>query len=112
MSECRRLDDLVTHRMSNRNSQPRSASSLNGNVPDRSSTVLLLIDVINDLDFPNNRTLVRKSQSLGKAIAELKSRCKRAGIPVIYVNDNNGKWRSDFSAVLRHSLRRTAPGRA
>ena len=38
--------------MSNRNSQPRSASSLNGNAPDRSNAVLILVDVINDLDFP------------------------------------------------------------
>lgn len=100
-----------THRMSDRNSQSRSASSLNGNAPDRSDAILILVDVINDLDFPNNKELVRNSRTLAKAIAGLKIRCKRAGIPAIYVNDNYGRWRSDFSAVLRHSLRKNSPGR-
>ncbi len=96
--------------MSNRNSPPRTASSLNGNAPDRANAILILVDVINDLDFPNNKELLGNSQKLAKAIASLKGRCKRAGIPAIYVNDNYGKWRSDFSAVLRHSLRRNSPG--
>jgi nicotinamidase-related amidase len=92
-------------------SQPRSASNLEGNVPDRSNAVLILVDVINDLDFPNNEELIRESHVLAKAIARLKFRCKRAGIPVLYVNDNYGKWRSDISAVLNHSLREDSPGR-
>jgi nicotinamidase-related amidase len=85
---------------------------LHGNVPDRSPVVLLLVDVINDLKFPNNAKLVRECGKLGERIAALKRRCKKAGIPTIYVNDNQGKWRSDFSEALRKSLRRNAPGRA
>lgn len=98
-------------RSSNRNSREKSQSSLNGNAPARSDAVLILVDVINDLDFPNNRELVHNSWQLAKAIARLKLRCKRAGIPAVYVNDNYGKWRSDFSAVLKHSLRKDSPGR-
>lgn len=89
----------------------RSESDLDGNAPDRSNAVLILVDVINDLDFPNNRELVRGSRRLAKSIARLKLRCKRVGIPVVYVNDNYGKWRSDFSAVLKHSVREGSPGR-
>ena len=89
----------------------RSESDLHGNAPDRSNAVLILVDVINDLDFPNNRELVRGSRRLAKSIARLKLRCKRVGIPVVYVNDNYGKWRSDFSAVLKHSVREGSPGR-
>jgi nicotinamidase-related amidase len=92
-------------------SPPRSESDLDGNAPDRCNAVLILVDVINDLDFPNNRELVRNSPQLAKSIAQLKLRCKRLGIPVVYVNDNYGKWRSDFSAVLKHSLRENSPGR-
>ncbi len=92
-------------------SPPRSESDLEGNAPDCSNAVLILVDVINDLDFPNNRELVRDSPQLAKSIAQLKLRCKRLGIPVVYVNDNYGKWRSDFSAVLKHSLRENSPGR-
>ena len=85
---------------------------LHGNAPDQAEAVLLLVDVINDLSFPRNDQLVRKSESLGKAIARLKIRCERAGIPAIYVNDNHGKWRSNFASVLKHSLRPEAPGAA
>jgi nicotinamidase-related amidase len=94
-----------------RRTKEQSKLSLDGNVPDRSNAVLLLVDVINDLDFPNNEALIRNSVPLGKSIARLKARCKKAGIPTIYVNDNFGKWRSEFSAVLRHSLRSSSPGR-
>jgi nicotinamidase-related amidase len=72
---------------------------------------LLLIDVLNDLDFPQNEELVRASASLGKHIALLKERCRSAGVPAIYINDNHGKWRSDYNAVLRHCLSQDSPGR-
>jgi nicotinamidase-related amidase len=93
------------HRSSDRN------GDLHGNAPDVSSVVLLLIDVINDLSFPGNKDLVRRSVTLAKSITKLKKRCKRAGIPAIYVNDNWGRWRSDIAAVLRHCLRAQSPGR-
>ena len=84
---------------------------LHGNAPDQSPAVLLLIDVINDLSFPDSKGLIRRSVRLARSIAKLKKRCKRLGIPVIYVNDNRGRWRSDISAVLRHCLRAQSPGR-
>jgi nicotinamidase-related amidase len=84
---------------------------LHGNAPDRSPVVLLLVDVINDLDFPQNEELVRNSVELASHIRDLKRRCAQAGIPTIYVNDNRGKWRSDFAGVIEHSLRQNSPGR-
>jgi nicotinamidase-related amidase len=83
---------------------------LHGNAPDSCPVVLLLVDVLNDVDFPGNSQLLKSVNSLGKNISALKKRCKDAGIPVIYVNDNRGKWRSDFSAVLSHCLRPDSPG--
>jgi nicotinamidase-related amidase len=62
--------------------------------------VLLLVDVLNDVDFPGNSQLLKSIHSLGKNISALKKRCKDAVIPVIYVDDNRSKWRSDLSAVL------------
>ena len=97
-----------------RSSKQRSRGwndDLHGNAPDESGVVLLLIDVINDLSFPGNKDLVRRSVALAKSIAKLKKRCKKLGIPTIYVNDNRGRWRSDISAVLRHCLREQSPGR-
>ena len=69
---------------------------LHGNVPDSCPVVLLLVDVLNDVDFPGNSRSLKSIRSLGKNISALKKRCKDAGIPVVYVNDNRGKWRSDF----------------
>jgi nicotinamidase-related amidase len=38
-------------------------------------------------------------------IAALKSRARQEGVPVLYVNDNFGRWRSDFSAQVDHCLK-------
>ena len=92
-------------------SAPAQNQDLHGNVPDTSRTVLLLVDVINDLDFPGNELLLKQAPVFGRTLASLRSRARRAGIPTIYVNDNRGRWRSDFSAVLKHCLRRQSPGR-
>jgi hypothetical protein len=35
-------------------------------------------------------------------------RCKKVGIPSTYANDNHDRWRSDFSAVLSHCMKRDA----
>lgn len=64
---------------------------LHGNVPDSCPVVLLLVDVLNDVDFPGNEQLLKSIASLGKKIATLKKRCKDARIPAIYVNDNRGQ---------------------
>lgn len=84
---------------------------LHGNAPDSCRVALLLVDVLNDLDFPDNEELVRQSAGLGERIAALKQRCKENDIPVIYVNDNHGRWRSNFTDVLNHSLRLESLGR-
>ena len=39
---------------------------------------------------------------MAKRLAALAHRARDAGIAVIYVNDNFGKWRSDFRALLDH----------
>jgi nicotinamidase-related amidase len=41
----------------------------------------------------------------------LKRRAAAAGVPVIYVNDNFGQWRSDFRQTVAHCTARTLPGR-
>lgn len=84
---------------------------LHGNVPDHSEVVLLIVDVINDLDFPDNEQLVRHSARLADSILALKRRCKSLGIPTIYVNDNRGRWRSDLREVIRQAGRKDAPGK-
>ena len=77
-------------------------ADLHGSAPDKSEVALILVDVINDLDFPEAKQLARFVPALADSIARLKRRAKAAGVPVIYVNDNFGRWRSDFRALIEH----------
>ena len=77
---------------------------LHGNAPDSARVALLLVDVINDLEFAGGEELLAHALPAAKNIASLKRRAKLAGIPAIYVNDNFGKWRSDFKKLISHCL--------
>src|SRR5919112_5261594 len=90
---------------------PAKNEDLHGNVPDKSSVALLLIDVINDLEFSGGEELLRHALPMSKNLAELKRRAKEARVPVIYVNDNFGKWQSDFKKILEHCLEDDVRGR-
>lgn len=68
-------------------------------------TALLLIDVINDFDFPEGAQLLRYALPAAERIADLRKRAYEADIPVIYVNDNFGRWRSDFKQQVDHCLK-------
>jgi len=83
---------------------PGQQYDLHGNAPDTAPVALLLIDVINDLAFPEGKALRKQALPMAKKIAALKRRAKEAGIPSIYVNDNFGRWQSDFQTLLRHCL--------
>lgn len=83
---------------------------LHGSAPDRSPVALLLIDVINDLDFEGNERIVEAAPAMARAVAALKRRAQSAGVPVIYVNDNFGRWRSDFRKQVDHCLQDGVPG--
>jgi nicotinamidase-related amidase len=82
-----------------------SSRDLHGSAPDKSGAALLLIDVINDFDFPEGEELLRLALPVGRNIARLKQRAKAAGIPSIYVNDNFGRWQSDFKKLVDHCRR-------
>jgi nicotinamidase-related amidase len=72
--------------------------------PDKSDTALLLIDVINDLEFVGGEKLLTQALPMAAALAKLKARAKTAGIPAIYANDNFGRWRSDFPRLVQYCL--------
>ncbi len=72
---------------------------------------LLLIDVINDFDFPESDAMLPTAVEAARRIAELKERAETAGIPAIYVNDNFGRWRSDFKAQIEHCLSPKSKGK-
>ncbi|HEX8489679.1 MAG TPA: isochorismatase family cysteine hydrolase [Chthoniobacterales bacterium] len=89
---------------------PAKNPDLHGSAPDKSEIALLLIDVINDLDFPEANRLLRYARPMARKLLRLKKRAKKAGIPVIYVNDNFGRWQSDFRRQVQHCLRETSRG--
>jgi nicotinamidase-related amidase len=83
---------------------PIKSTDLHGNVPDDAKVALLLVDVINDFEFDNGEKLLQLAMPVGKHIAGLKQQAKQAGVPVIYVNDNFGKWQSDLNKIVSHCL--------
>ncbi|MCA1579544.1 MAG: cysteine hydrolase [Acidobacteria bacterium] len=87
------------------------SEDLHGSAPDKSKTVLLLIDVINDFDFEEGEDLLRLAMPAGRNIAKLKERTRAAGIPSIYVNDNFGRWQSDFKKIVAHCRRDDGRGK-
>ncbi len=76
-----------------------------------SRSALLLIDVINDFDFPEAEQLLRHAPQMSHAIEQLTQRARELGMPVIYINDNFGRWQSDFRAQVEHCLSRGGVGR-
>jgi nicotinamidase-related amidase len=80
------------------------SKDLHGSAPDKCSVALLLIDWINDLEFDAGEKLLPQALAAAKATAALRGRARQAGVPIIYCNDNFGKWRSDFRSLLKHVL--------
>lgn len=60
--------------------------------------------MINDLEFPGGERLLEHALPMAAALAHLKQRAKRLGIPIVYVNDNFGRWQSDFRKTVEHVL--------
>ena len=89
----------------------RASHDLHGSAPDKSGAALLLIDVINSFDFPEGDELLQLALPVSKNIAELKKRVKAAGIPCIYVNDNFGRWQSDFKKLVARCTGEDAKGK-
>lgn len=76
---------------------------MHGAVPDRAATVMLILDMFSDFDFEEGRRLASLAIPVAERIRALKARLTRGRVPCIYVNDNLGRWRSDFGTVLRRA---------
>ena len=78
----------------------------------RSSSALLILDLISDFEFEDGARILRAALPIAKRIAALKRRMKRAGIPVIYVNDEPGDWNADRDRLVNRCLQPQVRGRA
>ena len=76
-----------------------------------SRTAVLIIDAINPLDFPGGKAFAKRAIRPARAIARLAERARKAGIPVVFVNDNFGRWRSDLKSLIEFVDRPTCAGR-
>jgi nicotinamidase-related amidase len=81
------------------------------NTRHKSAVVMLIIDVINHFEFPDGDRLLKQAVRIAPKIARLKLRARRLNMPVVYVNDNFGQWRSDMMRLLQYCLRPEARGR-
>jgi nicotinamidase-related amidase len=79
-------------------------ADLHGNAPDNSPTALLIIDMINDLEWPESEKIEQAAIAAAERIARLKKKLKAEKVAVIYCNDNFGRWRSDFREVVDRVL--------
>ena len=61
---------------------------------------LLLIDVINPLDFEGAEALGPAAIRAAEVIARLRTRADNSGTPVVYVNDNYGHWGSEKAKLV------------
>lgn len=79
---------------------------------EKGPAALLIIDMISDFNFEDSDLLFRFVPEVAERIAALKAKAKKAGVPVIYVNDNYGKWQSNFNKLVEHCLEEPGRGRA
>ena len=90
---------------------PNSDKDPHGLVPDRADTALAILDLISDFSFEGGAEIARAALPVARRIARLKARARNAGIPVIYINDAVGRWRSDFPGMVRHCREDNSRGR-
>ncbi len=90
---------------------PARNSDLHGNVPESCPVALLLIDVVNDLEFDGGDRLREHALPMAHRLRALRARAREQGVPVVYVNDNFGRWRSDFRGVVKHCIEDDTRGR-
>lgn len=70
---------------------------------------LLLIDFINPLDFPEAGQLAASAVEAARRTSQMARAARAQGIPVIYANDNFGRWRSDFPTLVNQLRRGSGP---
>ena len=90
----------------------RKRSSARASALPARATALLLIDVVNHFHFPGGETLARRALPMAEKLVKLKARATEAHVPVIYVNDNFGRWQSDFRSLVTQCTSEDCRGRA
>lgn len=60
--------------------------------------------VLTTFQFPDGDAILAGALAIRDDLVRLKARARRASIPVIYVNDNFGDWRSEKEVLIGRCL--------
>ncbi|MFC9731881.1 isochorismatase family cysteine hydrolase [Streptomyces roseolus] len=71
---------------------------------DGTGTALIVIDMLNTYEHEDAETLVPSVRAALPGLRALLERAKAGEAPVIYVNDNFGRWRSHHGEILQAAL--------
>lgn len=66
---------------------------------------LFVVDVLADFDHEDSESLLASFRERGAAMASAIAAARGAGVPVVYVNDDRGRWHSDSPALAREEWR-------
>ncbi|WP_328540480.1 isochorismatase family cysteine hydrolase [Streptomyces sp. NBC_00344] len=67
-------------------------------------TAVIVIDMINTYDHADAELLLSSVHEVVPAVVRLVERAREQDVPVIYVNDNFGEWRSHHGEILDQAL--------
>ena len=77
---------------------PAKNEDLHGNVPDKSPVALLIVDMINDLEWPGGDKLAEQVMPVAKRIRELRDKARALGIPGSRASSSLGRSRPSPTA--------------
>ena len=72
---------------------------------------LVIIDMLNKLDFGGGETMRPHAEAAAEVIAGLREQADAAGAGVIYCNDNFGDWSQDRAELVAEALSPESAGR-
>ncbi|MEW5687955.1 MAG: isochorismatase family cysteine hydrolase [Pseudomonadota bacterium] len=65
-----------------------------------SGVALVVVDMINAMRFPGADAMASAAVGAAEVIADLRRDADRLGVPVVYVNDNDGQWHAERSRIV------------
>ncbi|MGN6799250.1 MAG: isochorismatase family cysteine hydrolase [Gaiellaceae bacterium] len=69
-----------------------------------SGDALVVVDVFNDFDHEDGDRLLESFGERVGTMADVLREARRVKVPVLYVNDEHGRWQSDAPSLVREAL--------
>jgi nicotinamidase-related amidase len=91
--------------------EDRHRASTEDREPAPGGVGLVIVDMMNRLAFDGAEELARAALAIADPILSLREQADRAGVPVIYVNDNDDEWHSERTRIVENCLAEDSRGR-